>query len=436
MQTAPKKVIRAWTMYDWANSVYNLVITSTIFPAYYESMTGDGNPATSDKIVFLGMNFDNIALYNYALSFAFLIVAILSPLLSSIADVKGNKKSFLRFFMTMGSLACSAMFFFDRHNLWFGLTCSVLACIGFWSSIVFYNSYLPEIAAPEDRDRISARGFSMGYIGSVILQVISFILILKSDSFGITEAIGSKISFLLVGIWWFGFGQWPLRMLPTPAHAGTITDAHWISKGYRELGKVWNEMKQMPVLKSFLTSYFFYNMGLQTIMLAATLYAKSELAIPTTNLMISILLIQLIAIPGAMVISRLSARIGNIPAIMCCVAFWIILCYMGYTAPVANSNYFYGLASLVGFVMGGTQALSRSTYAKLMPVTKDTASFFSFFDVSEKIGIVIGLFLFGLLAEVTGSQRISVLSCMIFFILGLLLLFITRKRISHEAVRN
>ena len=338
--------------------------------------------------------------------------------------------------MTMGSLSCSALFFFHRDNLWLGIGCSILACIGYWSSIVFYNSYLPEIAAPEDRDRISARGFSMGYIGSVILQLVSFVLILKNDLFGITVARGSQISFLLVGIWWFGFGQWPLRILPTPAHAGTVSGNHWITNGYRELGKVWDELKKMPVLKSFLASYFFYNMGLQTIMLAATLYAKSELGIPTTNLIISILLIQLIAIPGAIVISRLSAKIGNIPSIMICVAFWIILCYLGYIAPTGNANYFYGLASLVGFVMGGTQALSRSTYAKLMPVTRDTASFFSFFDVSEKIGIVIGLFLFGFLAEATGSQRISVLSCMVFFIIGLLLLFITRKRISNEVIHS
>jgi MFS transporter, UMF1 family len=436
MQTASKKVITAWTMYDWANSVYNLVITSTIFPAYYESMTGDGDPLTPDRIRFLGLNFDNVALYNYALSFAFLIVSILSPLLSSIADIKGNKKSFLRFFMTMGSLACSALFFFNKDNLWLGLSCTIVACIGFWSSLVFYNSYLPEIAAPEDRDKISARGFSMGYIGSVILQLISFVLILKSDLFGITAGRASQISFFLVGIWWFGFGQWTLRVLPNPAQAGQMNGEKWITKGYRELGNVWNILKKMPVLKSFLASYFFYNMGLQTVMLAASLYAASELGIPTINLMISILLIQMIAIPGAFVISRLSGKIGNIPAIMVCVSIWIALCYMGYAAPTRNVNYFYVLASLVGFVMGGTQALSRSTYAKLMPVTKDTASFFSFFDVSEKIGNVIGLFQFGFLAEVTGSQRISVLSCMVFFIIGLMLLFITRKRISHETVRG
>lgn len=424
-------------MYDWANSVYNLVITSTIFPAYYDSMTGDGNTTTADQVSFLGRTFYNTSLYNYTLSFAFLIVALMSPILSSIADYRGTKKRFLRFFMTMGSLACSSLFFYGKDNLGLGISATVLACIGYWSSIVFYNSYLPEIAAPEDRDKISARGFSMGYIGSVLLQLISLMLVMKNDMFGITVGRASQISFLMVGIWWFGFGSTALTKLPASipsGHNGVMNNM--LTNGYKELGKVWNELKQMRVLKSFLGSYFFYNMGVQTVMLAAPLYASSELAIPQTNLIIAILLIQLIAIPGAIFIARLSGKYGNIPTIIGCVVFWIFLCYLGYTTPTGSIKGFYLLAALIGFVMGGIQALSRSTYAKLMPVTKDTASYFSFFDVSEKIGIVIGLFLFGYLTEVTGSQRMSVLFCMSFFILGLLMLMITLKRMKNEAVHS
>lgn len=415
-------------MYDWANSVYNLVVTSTIFPAYYESLTGDGNTETQDFVNFLGMRFDNAALYNYALSFGFAIVAILSPLLSSIADYKGNKKSFLRFFMTLGSLSCSTLFFFDKSNLWLGLGCSVLACIGFWSSLVFYNSYLPEIAAPEDRDRVSARGFSMGYIGSVILQIFSLILIMKGDWFGIDAGRGSQISFLLVGIWWLGFGSWAIGKLPNPAYASKVESGNTLLNGYRELGKVWDQLRHMKVLKSYLGAYFFYNMGVQTVMLSAPLYASGELAVPQSNLIIAILILQLIAIPGAFAISKLSEKIGNIKALIVCVIFWLWLCYFGYTLPAGDANMFYVLAVQVGFVMGGIQALSRSTYAKLMPVTKDTASFFSFFDVSEKVGIVIGLFLFGFLTELTGSQRASVLSCMTFFAVGLVFLLVTLSR--------
>jgi UMF1 family MFS transporter len=434
--TAPKKVVRAWTMYDWANSVYNLVVTSTIFPAYYESLTGDGNPLTPDYVQFLGKSFDNTALYNYALSFGFAIVAILSPILSSISDYKGSKKGFLRFFMTMGSIGCSMLFFYGKDNLALGLTCTIIACIGYWSSIVFYNSYLPEIAAPEDRDRISAKGFSMGYIGSVLLQLVSLVLIMKGDLFGINAAEGSRISFLLVGIWWLGFGTWAVGRLPKPTHAGTVPNGNILLNGYRELGKVWDELKHLKVLKAFLGAYFFYNMGVQTVMLSAPLYASDELGVPQSNLIISILILQLIAIVGATAISKLSSLIGNIKALIICVVFWIYLCYFGYTLPSGNVNMFYILAVQVGFVMGGIQALSRSTYAKLMPITRDTASFFSFFDVAEKVGIVIGLFLFGYLTEETKSQRLSVLSCMTFFIIGMVFLLVTLKRMRHEAARH
>jgi UMF1 family MFS transporter len=436
MQTASKKVINGWAMYDWANSVYNLVITSTIFPAYYEAITGDDDKATlADKVHFLGREFVNTALYNYALAFAMLIVAIISPLLSSIADYKGNKKSFLNFFLTIGSIACACLFFFTgKNSLAIGVACMIIACVGYWASVVYYNSYLPEIAAPEDRDRVSAKGFTYGYIGSVILQIICFVLVLKHDLFGFTEGDGSRYSFLLVGIWWWGFGQFALGRLPKSAPAGTGDMQHHIlSKGYRELQKVWNQLKHLTLLKRFLFAFFFYNMGVQTVMLAATLYGKSELQIPTTNLIIAILIIQLIAIPGAYVISGLSKRIGNMKAIMCCVAVWIVVCIIGYLLPVGGIYQFYALAVVVGFVMGGIQSLSRSTYSKLMPVTKDTASFFSFYDVTEKIAIVIGMFSFGFINELTGSQRSSVLALMVFFIIGLLLLFYTRLAETKNA---
>ena len=428
MQTASKKVVNGWAMYDWANSVYNLVITSTIFPSYFESITGDGNKETqNDTVIFLGREFVNTSLYNYALATAFLIVAIMSPLLSSIADYKGNKKTFLRFFMTMGSVACSALFFYNENNLAFGLICMVIACIGYWSSLVFYNSFLPEIAAPEDRDRISAKGFAYGYTGSVILQVICFVFVLKNTMFGITEGFAAQLSFLLVGIWWFSFASFSLKRLPRSEPAGEMNSKSILTNGYKELRKVWNQLTHHPLLKRYLIAFFFFNMGVQTVMLSATLYGKGELAIPTTNLIIAILIIQLIAIPGAYTVSKLSGIIGNLKALMLCVLLWICICIAAYFVPREGITEFYILASIVGFVMGGIQSLSRSTYAKLMPLTKDTASFFSFYDVSEKIAIVIGMFSFGFITELTGSQRTSVLALMIFFIIGLALLLWTRK---------
>jgi UMF1 family MFS transporter len=427
MQTASRKVVNGWAMYDWANSAYNLVITSTIFPSYFEAITGDGNESTKvDTVHFLGRDFVNTSLYNYALAFAMLLVAFLSPLLSSIADYRGNKKAFMNFFLTMGSLACMALFFFDKHTLGLGVLAMIIACIGFWASIVFYNSFLPEIAAPEDRDRISAKGFSYGYIGSVILQVICFVFVFKPELIGGNKDsnVQYQLSFLLVGVWWWGFGQFSLSRLPKPVPAGASNvKKAIISQGYRELQKVWVELKQLPALKRFLLAFFFYDMGVQTVMLAAALYGKSELQIPTSNLIIAILIIQLIAIPGAYAISWLSSRTGNLKALMIVTACWIVICFGGYMLPVKGVYEFYILAVAVGFVMGGIQSLSRSTYSKLMPVTRDTASFFSFFDVTEKIATVLGIFSFGLFTELTGSQRSSVLALMIYFILGLLFLF-------------
>ncbi len=428
MQTASKKVITGWAMYDWANSVYNLVITSTIFPAYYVAVTSDHNENNIDTVTIFGKVFINTSLYNYALALAFIIVAIISPLLSSIADYKGNKKQFLFFFCSMGSIACSALYFFDETNILYGLICMIIACVGFWGSLVFYNSYLPEIAAPEDQDKVSAKGFAMGYIGSIILQLICFVLVLKPEVFGITSGKASQVSFLLVGIWWWGFAQFALFRLPKRMMIQKEKKKNLLIGGYRELNKVWMQLKQLPVLKRFLMAFFFYNMGVQTVMLAATIYGKSELQIPTINLIVSILIIQIIAIPGAFLISKLSEKIGNFKTLMLCVLFWILLCIGGYLLPVGGTIQFYFLASMVGFVMGGIQSLSRSTYSKLIPKTNDTTSFFSFFDVTEKIAIVIGMFSFAVITDITGSQRNSVLTLVVFFIIGLWGLKITLSK--------
>lgn len=435
MQTAPKKVINGWAMFDWANSVYNLVITSTIFPAYFESMTAQRTENDVSYVHFMGREFVNTSLYNYALGFALLIVALILPLLTSIADYKGNKKAFMAFFFTIGSIACSMMFFFNNlSNLWVGIACMIVACICFWSSYVFSNSFLPEIAAPEDRDRVSAKGFAYGYVGSVLLQVICFLFVMKGEWFGIAnEGEGSRVSFLAVGIWWLGFGYFSLSRLPRPIAAGSpATSGNIITNGYKELLKVWHQLRHMPVIKRYLGAFFFYNMGVQTVMLAATLYGKKELEIPVTNLIIAILLIQLVAIPGAFLISRLSGRIGNFKALMVVVSFWVIICIVAYFMPKGAIIPFYFLGAGVGFVMGGIQSLSRSTYSKLMPETKDTASFFSFYDVTEKIAVVIGMFSFGYITELTGSQRGSVLALMSFFFIGLLILYSALKKQQAE----
>lgn len=406
-------------MYDWASSSYNLVIASTIFPAYFDAIAVDNKEISKTTVTFLGRQFENTSLYNYSVALAMFIVACMSPLLSSIADYKGSKKKMLNFFMTLGSLGCATMFFFNKHNLGLGIAAMIAACIGFWGSQVFYNSFLPEIAAPEDRDRISAKGFVYGYIGSVLLQLICFVFVLMPGTLGITESKGSQISFLMVGIWWWSFGQFSLNRLPKPVPTGTgDLKQQILSKGYKELRKVWNQLKKIPALKRFLLAFFFYTMGVQTVMLVAALYGKSELEIPIINLIVSILLTQLIAIPGAVVIARLSSKIGNLRSLISLVVIWIAVCIMANQLPKGGIYQFYGLAAVVGFMMGGTQSLSRSTHAKLIPETRNKVSFFSFYDVTEKIAAVIGILSFGVITELTGSQRGSVLVLAIFFIMG------------------
>ena len=428
MQTASRKVINGWAMYDWANSVYNLVITTTFFPIYYTEMT-KGEPFNG-TVQFAGRSFVNTALYNYALATAYLLVAFTMPILTSIADARGSKKKFMQFFCYLGAIACSSMYFFNQENFAFGVICMMLAAIGFYGSLVFYNSYLPDIAAVEDRDRISARGFSFGYVGSVLMQIVGFLLVIfhKQIPFLKTESDAVRLTFLLVGIWWVGFAQIPFRRLPNPKPANeNAFNVSVFTSGFIELKKVFNRVCSMKVLRRFLGAFFFYNMGVQTVMLVASNFGSKALNLPSTNLIITIVLIQLVAILGAFSISRLSMKFGNLQVLMAVVFLWIGVCIYGYFMQTATD--FYILAIVVGLIMGGIQSLSRSTYSKLMPETKDTASFFSFYDITEKIAIVIGLSTFALVEE-HFDMRTSVISLMVFFVIGFLFLLYARTAVK------
>ena len=423
MQTASKKVVNGWAMYDWANSVYNLVITTTFFPAYYAAMTSLEN--YPNGIYFLGRRFVNTELKDYVLATGFLIIALLSPILSSIADYKGNKKNFMRFFCYLGAVSCSLMFFFDEHHVTLGLMCFMFAGIGFYGSQVFYNSYLPEIASDDDQDRVSAKGYTMGYIGSVIMQMIGFALVMLMPA----GELPLKLTFLLVGIWWVLFAQITFNRLPMSAKAERESKKNVFSNGFLELKKVWAQVKHMPVLKRYLTAFFFYSMGVQTVMLVAIDFGIKELKLANDKLIITAVVIQLVAIIGAIGMSRLSNKYGNIKVLLFTVLLWIGVCITGYF--ISTELHFYILASLVGLVMGGIQSLSRSTYSKLMPETKDTASFFSFYDVTEKFAIVIGLFTFGIIEGVS-SIRQSILSLVVFFILGFVFLLFTLAKQNSQ----
>lgn len=418
------RVIRAWTMYDWANSAYSLTITSAIFPIYYAAITTtDGG---MDKVL-AEHGLPAASLQSYTLSMGFLLVAAIAPLLSGIADHRGNKKNYLKFFCYLGAASCAGLFFFTYANLWMGLVLFMLACVGFSGSLIFYDAYLPEIAEPKDHDRVSARGYAMGYIGSVILLVINLAMVMKPELFGIPdrEGLAARLSFLSVGIWWAGWAQITFRRLPD-TEVPQEARKHTLIAGYRELRKVWRQMLGMDRLRRFLVAFFVFNMGVQTVMYLAVTYAKQEIKepdgspIPDSGLIISILLIQLVAAVGALAFVRLSRRFGNIAALIIGLVIWTGICLAAWR--IASTNSFYVLAACVGLVMGGTQALSRSTYAKLLPETADHASFFSFYDVSFYLATVLGTLAFGLVNQLTGDIRNTIIAIGAFFVVGALLL--------------
>jgi UMF1 family MFS transporter len=436
------RTIRAWTFYDWANSVFPLVITSAVFPNFYDAVTATKNAEgeiISHTVYFFGHPFENQNIYSFVYAFALSIVVLIAPILSGIADYLGNKKRFLQFFCYLGAISCMCLFFFKKERLELSFLPFITATIGFWGSLVYYNSYLPEIASMENQDRVSARGFALGYFGSSLLLIICLVFIMTKTFFHLLgdadqyKGIDARISFLLVGLWWIGFAQYTFSILPDVDHKmHGSTREKIFSKGFRELRQVFAQVRQMPVLKKFLSGYFFYNMGVQTVMVVAVLFARNEITwaneqAKTTSLIVSILIIQFVGIAGSFVFSRISRGMGNIRALMIAVAIWVFICAYTYLA-VDKPGEFYIVAFLVGFVMGGIQSLSRSTYSKLLPPTDDHASFFSFYDVMEKLGMIIGTITFGAISEAFGGMRPSILSLIIFFVIGITLLFGLRRQ--------
>jgi len=411
-----KKVVRAWVMYDWANSVYQLTIASTIFPIYYNTVTRHGSDFS---VSFFGAKIVNTVLYSWAIAAAYLLVAIGSPLFSSMADYSGRRKGFMRAFTIIGAAACGALFFFDSNHVELGIIAFALGTVGYGGSIVFYNSFLPVIAEPEDQDRISARGYSMGYLGGVILLLFNLLMIMKPDWFGFDKdsSMPARISFLSVFIWWIGFSTITFRYLPKYTFRKRIQRESVLTNGYRELRIVFNQIRKSYKLSLYLTGFFFMMMGTLTTMFMAATYGEKELGLKEGVLIPTILVIQLVAMFGAWLFARLSGRFGNLRALIVSVVIWMCICVYAYT--ITGAVGFVIAAFFIGLVMGGSQSLARSTYSKMLPETTDHTSFFSFYDVMEKLATVAGTFSFGIIEALTGSMRYSVLAITIFFAIGL-----------------
>ena len=423
LEKGSKKLLNAWAFYDWANSVYTLTIASSIFPIFYSALF-----LSDIKVVHaFGMEFKSTALITFVTAFTFLVVAITSPILSGIADYVGNKKNFLKFFCYVGSAGCIGLYWFDvtPDKIHISLLFYFMGLIGYWGSLVFYNSYLPDIAFPEQQDRVSAKGFSLGYIGSVILLIVNLVMVMSQND-GASKMQMMRYSFITVGLWWALFSQYSFYFLPKGTSSGHKVTTAIVFNGLKELRLVWKQLKLNLRLKRYLYAFFVFSMAVQTIMLVAVYFGEEEIAWggdgeKTTGLIVSILIIQLVAVVGAVLTSRASAKFGNIKTLIAVNFIWMSLCFYAYF--METPLQFYIAASLVGLVMGGIQALARSTYSKFLPETDDTTSYFSFYDVAEKIGIVIGMIIFASIDQITGSMRNGILFLFLFFLAGIILLF-------------
>lgn len=432
MEINNKKIINGWCMYDWANSVYSLVITSAIFPVYYDAVTT--TQSNGDIVDFFGLQVVNSVLYSYSLSFSFLFVAAILPLLSGMADYSGKKKFFMKVFMYLGSFSCLGLYFFDGNSIEWGIICSVLASIGYSGSLVFYDAFLPEITSIDKFDKVSAKGYALGYIGSVILLVVNLAMILQYEIFGFaSEGDATRFAFLMVGVWWMVFSQIPFMRLKDNVYNRKV-EGNVLTEGYKELRKVYQSLKNLKVMKLFLLAFFFYNMGVQTIMYLATLFGSKELKLESDQLILTILIIQIVAVGGAFLFAYLSKIKGNKFSLQVMVLIWIGICLGAYF--VYNAYEFYVLALIVGMVMGGIQSLSRATFAKLIPEGSiDHASFFSFYDVTYNVSIVMGTFSYGFIEQITRSMRNSALALMLFFMVGMGFLLLAKIPL-HSAFRK
>ena len=415
-----KKLIGAWTLYDWANSVYSLVISSAVFPIYYSQYVF----SQTNSIILFNAEINKDTLISLVSAFSFLLIAFLSPLLSGIADYIGNKKIFMKFFVYLGSLSCIGLYWFELETIEISLIFYTLTLIGFWGSLVYYNSYLRDITYPNQTNIVSAKGYTMGYIGSVILLLINLIMINFYESFGFeSEIIAMKSSFAIVGLWWLGFSQYSFYHLPK-GNRGVKIPKNIIWNGFKELKNVYKIIRSSKRFTRFLIAFFVFSFSLQTVLYIASYFGVNEIdwtgSDQTSGLIISILLIQIVAIAGAFIFSRLAQKFGNVIVLTFAIFLWGAVCLYAYY--INTPNEFYMIAGLVGLLMGGTQPVARATFSLFIPDTNDTTSFFSFYDVTEKIGIVFGMLFYAIAAQITGSVRFSVIIFMFFFFLGAILL--------------
>lgn len=409
-----KKTIRAWALFDWANSAYSLVISTAIFPIYYISMS-------PDTLHVFGSKVSNSALYSFSISFSYVFIALIAPILAGVADHSNKRLFFLKTFTTIGAIACACLYFFnDTDAVWLGTAAFVIATVGFAGSLIFYDAFLPIIATEDQYDRVSAKGYAYGYVGSVLLLLFILLMSQKPTWFGFAadSSLPYRIGFVLVGVWWFGFAQYSFWRLPKDAKSKMPKGM--IKKGYEELKSVFRKVKKQKNLQWYLASFFFNSAGVQTIIYLATVFAKEELNFASGELILTVLILQIVAIGGAFLFARIAERIGSKRALFILIGTWMLICISAYF--IHAKTPFFILAFFVGMVLGGIQSSARAAYTKLLDGQQDLNSYYSFYDVLFYLSVVFGTFLFGIVDNITGNLRYSVLVLTFLFVIAFILL--------------
>ncbi len=428
-----RREIFGWTMYDWANSAFSTTVV-TVFLGPYLSNIAQAAADANGMLYLFGIPIKYDSLFTYCVSASILLQVVLLPILGAIADYSHLRKRMLMTFSTLGAVATILLFFVAPGLHWVGAALFILANVSFGASIVFYNAYLPDIASPDQRDQVSSRGFALGYAGGGLLLLLNLLLFSFRERLGVDSALAARLSLASAGLWWLGFSLITFRTL-RPRHAARQLPGgeSYLTVGFKQLRSTFRQISKFPQTVRYLVAFLLYNDGIQTVIVVAAIFASIELGMDDQQLILVILMIQAVAFLGAFFLFPfLARRLGAKGAIVASLIVWSLVVIYAFAA-LTTQLQFWILGAVIALVLGGSQALSRSLFAQMIPQGRE-AEFFSFYEVSDRATSFLGPLIFGLANQLFGSLRYGILSLIILFVLGLaLLLTVNVPRAIREA---
>ena len=427
---------RGWYFYDWANSVFSSSVI-TVFLGPYLTTVAKAAADADGYVHPLGIPVRAGSYFAYAISASVLLSVLVMPLAGAVADRTGRKKPLMGVFAYIGAGATTGMFFLSGDRYLLGGALLVTANVAYAASVVIYNSFLPQIAEPHERDKVSSRGWAFGYAGGSVVLVANLVLFLQHDAFGVSEGMAVRICLASAGLWWGAFTVVPLLRLRErgAAREAGAGESGSLGQGFRQLAETVRDMRRYPLTLAFLLAYLVYNDGVQTVISQASVYGSEELGLDQSTLIAAILLVQVLAVAGALLLGRLAARYGAQRTVLGSLVAWTVTIGAGYFLPAGESAWFFVLAAAIGMVLGGSQALSRSLFSHMVPRGKE-AEYFSVYEVSDRGTSWLGPLMFGLTYQLTGSYRDAIISLVVFFAAGFVLLARVPVRRAVAAAGN